>query len=90
MSCGTDAAGDGNGAECYCDASCEAFDDCCINRLDVCSDNDDGSGQANAGCELSYCGTETPNTEADGTICYCDNGCEEYDDVVAIAARFAA
>ncbi len=36
--CGTEVAGDDNGVECYCDAGCEAFGDCCINRLDVCID----------------------------------------------------
>jgi hypothetical protein len=69
------------GGECYCDAGCVEYGDCCGDQAAVCgagNGNGDGNGDANNGGAPScsgQCGQATGQADANGQECYCDELC---------------
>jgi hypothetical protein len=66
-------------ANCYCDAGCMEYDDCCADQQAVCGGNQGNHPAQPATCE-GKCDSEDGQPDANGGHCYCDEACTANDD----------
>lgn len=61
-------------ANCYCDAGCAEYGDCCADQQTVCGGGDGNQPEQPVTC-AGQCDASTGQPDANGVHCYCDAAC---------------